>query len=120
VDTTNTSLTGSITLTGAAPDAGVYVANSTVNQDEADFGPFFLGGIKLHFNPGIFGPTLITLSRIEVDSLADLNDGTDTTAVAIAISSAVPEASTWIMMIFGFCGLGFIASRQRNRQMAAA
>lgn len=29
--------------------------------------------------------------------------------------SAVPEPSTWAMMILGFCGVGFMALRQRNR-----
>lgn len=28
--------------------------------------------------------------------------------------SAVPEPSTWAMMILGFCGLGFMAYRRRN------
>jgi hypothetical protein len=27
---------------------------------------------------------------------------------------AVPEPSTWAMMILGFCGLGFLAHRRRN------
>ena len=29
--------------------------------------------------------------------------------------SAVPESSTWAMMILGFCGLGFMAYRRKNR-----
>lgn len=29
--------------------------------------------------------------------------------------SAVPEPSTWAMMLIGFCGLGFLAGRHRNR-----
>jgi hypothetical protein len=28
--------------------------------------------------------------------------------------SAVPEPSTWAMLIFGFAGLGFIAYRRKN------
>jgi hypothetical protein len=30
------------------------------------------------------------------------------------ISAAVPEPSTWAMMILGFCGLGFIAYRKKR------
>jgi hypothetical protein len=30
------------------------------------------------------------------------------------ISAAVPEPSTWPMMILGFCGLGFLAHRRRR------
>jgi hypothetical protein len=29
--------------------------------------------------------------------------------------SAVPEPSTWAMMILGFAGIGFIAYRRRNK-----
>lgn len=32
---------------------------------------------------------------------------------------AVPEPSTWAMMILGFCGLGFLARRRRNSAMPA-
>lgn len=31
----------------------------------------------------------------------------------IAIAEAVPEPSTWAMMILGFCGLGFMAYRRK-------
>lgn len=34
--------------------------------------------------------------------------------------SAVPEPSTWAMMILGFAGLGFTAYRRRNSAMLAA
>jgi len=34
--------------------------------------------------------------------------------------AAVPEPSTWAMMILGFCGLGFMASRRRSKAMVAA
>jgi hypothetical protein len=30
------------------------------------------------------------------------------------ITAAVPEPSTWAMMILGFCGLGFLAYRRKN------
>jgi hypothetical protein len=31
-----------------------------------------------------------------------------------AVTAAVPEASTWAMMILGFLGLGFVAYRRKN------
>jgi PEP-CTERM motif len=34
------------------------------------------------------------------------------------VASAVPEPSTWAMMQLGFCGLGFLAYRRRNRSHA--
>jgi len=37
-----------------------------------------------------------------------------------AIASAVPEASTWAMMILGFAGVGFVTYRRRNQSAALA
>ena len=31
------------------------------------------------------------------------------------LASGVPEASTWAMMILGFCGVGFMAYRRKNK-----
>jgi hypothetical protein len=31
---------------------------------------------------------------------------------------AVPEASTWAMMILGFCGVGFVAYRRKQNGAA--
>jgi hypothetical protein len=39
--------------------------------------------------------------------------GADADTLTVNIS-AVPEPSTWTMMILGFCGLGFLAYRQKN------
>jgi hypothetical protein len=33
----------------------------------------------------------------------------------LTIAAAVPEPSTWAMMILGFCGLGFMAYRRRSQ-----
>ena len=38
----------------------------------------------------------------------------------LAIPSAVPEASTWWMLLLGFSGLGIGAYRRRSRQHAAS
>jgi PEP-CTERM motif len=32
-----------------------------------------------------------------------------------AVTSAVPEPSTWAMMILGFCGIGFMAYRRKSK-----
>jgi hypothetical protein len=37
--------------------------------------------------------------------------------IAVAVS-AVPEPSTWAMMILGFAGVGFMAYRRRNKSPA--
>lgn len=37
-----------------------------------------------------------------------------------SFTAAVPEPSTWAMMLLGFAGVGFVAYRRRNRTMLAA
>jgi hypothetical protein len=37
---------------------------------------------------------------------------------SLTIAAAVPEPSTWAMMILGFCGLGFIAYRRKQNGTA--
>ena len=46
-------------------------------------------------------------------------DNSGTQQLSVSTVSAVPEPSTWAMMILGFAGLGFLAYR-RNNQAAAA
>jgi hypothetical protein len=38
--------------------------------------------------------------------------------VTVEVAGAVPEASTWAMMILGFCGLGFMAYRRKQNRFA--
>ncbi len=44
------------------------------------------------------------------DSYYGDNSGTQTLTI-----SAVPESSTWAMMVLGFAGVGFLAYRRKNR-----
>jgi hypothetical protein len=36
------------------------------------------------------------------------------------VAAAVPEASTWAMMLFGFAGLGFMAYRRSRKDNGLA
>jgi hypothetical protein len=47
------------------------------------------------------------------DLTIDLGD--PTLKGAIALTAAVPEPSTWAMMILGFAGVGFLGYRRRNQ-----
>ena len=42
--------------------------------------------------------------------------GAGTVLSTISMSAAVPEPSTWAMMILGFIGVGFMAYRRRDKQ----
>jgi hypothetical protein len=39
-------------------------------------------------------------------------------AFTISGVEAVPEPSTWAMMILGFCGVGFMAYRRRDQSVS--
>jgi hypothetical protein len=46
-------------------------------------------------------------------------EGTDSNGAAeLTLTAAVPESSTWAMMILGFCGLGFMAYRRKQNGAA--
>jgi hypothetical protein len=58
-----------------------------------------------------------TLSVNDV-SLTALGDASNSIAVSGLITiQAVPEASTWAMMIFGFASVGFLAYRRQGRSL---
>lgn len=67
--------------------------------DQAAVGSSFHG--DANFNPGnAFGKNLV--------------------AGEFTIAAAVPEPSTWAMMILGFCGLGFMTYRRKASAFSAA
>jgi hypothetical protein len=70
----------------------------------------------------LFLPTAISLSFANVTPAVSIN-GTSlapfTSSVSGTFSAAVPEPSTWAMMLLGFAGLGF-AFRQSRRKVSFA
>jgi hypothetical protein len=48
-----------------------------------------------------------------------VNSGDGSITIAPAAGSAVPEPSTWAMMLAGFAGLGWLA-RTRGRKTSSA
>jgi hypothetical protein len=73
-------------------------------------GPFSTAGAQLTFGP-------LTASTLLGDATVEPGDHVTFSASGdpIAISSAVPELSTWAMMILGFAGAGFMAYRRKSR-----
>lgn len=50
----------------------------------------------------------------------DSNNGDNSQFVTAIITTAVPEPSTWAMMILGFAGVGFMTYRRRKVAALAA
>jgi hypothetical protein len=101
-------LAGSITVTvtdNFGQDFIFFTANANQN-----FGPF---GVSAVTGTGEF----IDSVRISVDSPNDFRFARQFD-FGNALAPAVPEASTWAMMLLGFAGIGFMAYRRRN-QLAA-
>jgi hypothetical protein len=75
----------------------------------------FLPSTSLSALFGSFSPQIDpTLTFVMSDTIRSDNSGSFT------VSSAVPEPSTWAMMILGFAGLGFLAWRRNNQAPAGA
>jgi hypothetical protein len=81
------------------------------NSENLQFG--FLSG-PLNFNTNAFGVYTFDLKLLDGEN----NVIGDVTAQVNV--GAVPETSTWAMMILGFFGIGFVAYRRRNTALAAA
>lgn len=78
-----------------------------------------LGGlVHLDFDPDTitFGNKLYTLDINDVLLGTSIFNPRDTEALTgtISMTAAVPEPSTWAMMVLGFAGLGFLAHRRRS------
>jgi hypothetical protein len=58
---------------------------------------------------------LLAFALSDVPAFLDLDDVSVT-----PLTAAVPEPSTWAMMILGFCGVGFMAYRRRNQSAVLA
>ena len=101
--------------------------NGFYNNDASDlYGTAsYAGGVRLDAQqfilPAAFGAS--TLTSITFNGVADtgLGGGEPFLAAVTATTSAVPEVSTWAMMLAGFAGLGWLGyTRRREIRSAAA
>ena len=80
-------------------------------QNSENLGFNFLGG-PINFNPNAHGLYTFDLKLFSSDN-QQLGD------VSIQVN-AVPEPSTWAMLILGFAGIGFMAYRRKSRPAVLA
>jgi opacity protein-like surface antigen len=107
-------------------------ASATEEEVSADnsFGNSVLAEARSSSNPTLFPYSLTTPFNIPIagDILADGNFSLkDPGAIntygnfnITNVTSAVPEPSTWAMMILGFCGIGFMAYRRKSKSALMA
>jgi hypothetical protein len=91
-------------------------ANGTINPTDGSiitngnpFAGYHCGGAYCLVGPG--DPT--KLNSTNMDTIAPVN-------VSVTLASAVPEPSTWAMMILGFFGVGFMAHRRKSKPLLMA
>jgi hypothetical protein len=112
----------SFTLAGTTPESGTYIPNRGGNESHgfALVGDLSSNELTIGFSQDFPAFTL--------DLSSAHYDGSGTTFFETAVSgdatltssitTAVPEPSTWAMMILGFAGVGFMAYRRKQNGSA--
>jgi hypothetical protein len=99
------------TCAGLGGTAGVLTTGASRTSDGNDitfsFGSDLIGGAHSG------NLQLFTNATSYVDPMATFND--NTLFQLNVVAPAVPEPSTWAMMILGFAGIGFMAYRRKSK-----
>ena len=101
--------TQGLVLAAFSPEPGGYLltnANNGTGFPDYTLGTFTLALGTPQFNEG---DQIIFFAR-----MSGANDGPDSFFLTPGVQAAVPELSTWLMMIIGFVGVGGLAMRKRN------
>lgn len=98
---------GSATISYGGDDDTFLAVNNLIVSQEGGIHPF-TNGASVVYGPGTYDITLFYADRQITDAQVAFN-------ISGNNISAVPEASTWAMMILGFGALGFGAYRRRNQ-----
>ena len=101
------NLTDQRVISVFSPEPGGVLVPSTNNG--TGYPDYTLNGLRLTAND--LGDQIIFFARI-----TGANDGPDSFFLIPDQQAAVPEASTWAMMIAGFFGVGGLALRKRRRE----
>lgn len=107
-------------LSGTFTEPAAGTVNFTVGSDDDAF--VYLNGVLIGQNPGIHALTDVTFSGnaiAGVNTLEIFYADREQVAAHLDVSadvvlSAVPEPSTWAMLLLGFLGVGFVAYRRKD------
>ena len=99
-----THLNNALTNSGNGGTFDIFADDIPVLQSSYDINP--------GFQTYSLNATGVHVLRITSDNFFQVDD--------LVVSSAVPETSTWSMMILGFAGVGFMAYRRNNKTALCA
>jgi hypothetical protein len=91
-----------------APFDNTSAGTALQNSENIGFFPFNFGG---------FDPTVPAIYTIDLAMNSEANSPLGSVEIQVDVG-AVPEPSTWAMMLLGFAGVGFMAYRRRNQASA--
>ena len=117
VGSTTYTITGVTTYAG--DDQKAYFPTSS-SVGYVDF-----PGISVSFGSGdalnlfAFSPTSYGVLLKDQNAIGDPFTGPYYAVTVSDTAPSAPEASTWAMMLIGFAGLGFVATRRRRTPIAA-
>ena len=122
---------GQYSVVGATGTADAYSVSGVSSYAGADNiltspgTPFDFGGVSVHTsNPlldlNFFDNGGLFKLQSTVDPVGFPQNGVALDTFSVTAVSAVPEPSTWAMMILGFVGVGFVAYRRKDRIVPSA
>jgi hypothetical protein len=120
-DTTTEAVSSANTvITGAVQPGSYTLGGSSVNSTNFSISSASAAFIFVFNNNLDLGLTQPLLNLNSGFAQTQLITGADrwlalSATGSISAVSAVPEPSTWAMMILGFCGLGFMAYRRKDK-----
>jgi hypothetical protein len=94
-------------------DAPIHITSGDPGNGKAGYVIAVSADEQAALNAAIFNLAGSGAFRIGISaSLSNVDAGADSFN---AVAGAVPEASTWAMMLLGFFGVGFLAHRRMNQ-----
>jgi PEP-CTERM motif len=120
------ALTFDVSGTPSLTDAFAVFAGTTTGTGMEDLSEVLSNGVSLTLNaPGATSAMFSAIGSLSVvkdqSDFAGAAGSADSSILGNAFSvTAVPEPSTWAMMLLGFVGLGYAAFRRRSKGLAIA
>src|SRR5580693_4565959 len=107
-----------VATTAAAPALAAAAAATTTAAAAAAGGSGFSGGGGGSLDGGGGGGSYLASLLTDQVLKAGVNSGNGSISIT-SLAPAVPEPSTWAMMLAGFAGLGWLAHTRRRKTSAA-